>query len=451
MLACVFADPGSMDEVADLAPDAFATPSWRACWVALRRMHKAGVPLGPLSLRSELVAQGTLDLVGDDALSSLMETVPLPLDVDVHAQRVRHHALVRSVVAAAQQVLVMAGQPIEDAPAFAAEAEALMARTTASHAVQRGPVSMLDAVCEVVEELNACSERVRAGLDASNAIPTRFASLNSKLGGGYRSGELHLVAARPGMGKTALGLDLGLSLGRAAPGVIFSLEMSRAELVRRALASEGSVDGGRIRTARMTDDDWGRFQIAGDRLAKLGVYIDDTPGMTLSRVRSTLRRQSAKHGLGWAVIDYVGLMEGDAGVKREEQIGGISRGLKRLAKELSIPIIALAQLNREVERRSGKDRRPQLADLRDTGSLEQDADVVVFIHREEMYQREDPSLRGKAEIIIGKQRGGPTGTIECRYRHEYTRFEELEEEPASGRSAFVDDDGWTPEEPEEWR
>lgn len=453
VLSCLLLDPAAIDEVSDLAPEHFTSPRWRTCWQAVQRLHRAGLPIEVLPLRSELVAMGRLEQVGDDALAGLMEGIPSPLDVDTHAQRIRHHALVRAVVDAARQVLVRGSQPVEDAQAFALEAEALMARAAQSHGQAGGPVDMRTAIAETVEELAVHAERVRDGHLAGSAIPTRFAGLNRKLGGGYRGAELHIVAARPGMGKTALGLDLALSLGRHVPGVMFSLEMARGELVRRALASEGRIDGGRLRTAQLSADDWDRLQRTGGDLAAIGVHIDDTPGTTLQRVRSVLRRQAARGGLGWCVIDYVGLMQGERGVKREEQIGEISRGLKRLAKELQIPVIALAQLNREVERRTGKDRRPQLADLRDTGSLEQDADVVVFIHREELYQRENPDLRGKAEIIIGKQRGGPTGTIHCRYFHEWTRFEELADEDhgASGdRSAFVDDAPW-PDDEGVWR
>lgn len=442
VLTCVLFAAECLDELAELRPEHFATPRWRACFAAMQRVHARRDPLDALTLRSELLARHELDQVGEAAIVALMEHLPPTLDVEPHARRVLDLALVRDVLSAAHSILVRAQQPIDDAAAFAREAEASIARAAQTRAQGAGPVSMRHAVTETVERLTEAMERMRDGLPVGDVVPTRFPGLNRKLGGGYRAGELHLIAARPGMGKTALGLDVALSMALTSPGVFFSLEMTRDELTRRGLVSHGRIDGGRLRTHVLTDEDWRRLVQAGGALAELGVHIDDTAAVTLSYVRSTLRRHQARHGLGWAVIDYLGLMRGDqAHLKREEQIGSISRGLKELAKELGIPVLALAQLNREVERRSGKERRPQLADLRDSGSLEQDADSVSFIHREEVYRRDDPTLRGKAEIIISKQRGGPTGTVECRFVHEHMRFEEVADDWRAAPPDMRDDGG----------
>src|SRR5690606_95781 len=196
-------------------------------------------------------------------------------------------------------------------------------------------------------------------------------------------------------------------------------------------------DGGRMRTGMLSRDDWTRLTSTAGTLTNMPLYIDDTPALSIMELRGKARRLKAEHGLGLIVIDYLQLMRAGSKVEsREKEISEISRSLKALAKELEIPVMALSQLNRGVETRSGKDKRPQLADLRESGAIEQDADVILFIYREEFYNREDPELRGIAEIIIGKQRAGPVGTVKCRFFHEYTRFENLAEDDYGGGDEY---------------
>ncbi|MGE3628952.1 MAG: replicative DNA helicase, partial [Sandaracinaceae bacterium] len=245
-------------------------------------------------------------------------------------------------------------------------------------------------------------------------------------------GELIVIAGRPGMGKTALAMNIALHAcaTRQVPVVVFNLEMAKEELARRLLCSEARVDGGRMRTGMLTRDDWTRLTSSAGTLTNIPLFIDDTPAISIMELRGKARRlMSEQNGLGLIVIDYLQLMRAGTRVEsREKEVSEISRSLKALSKELRVPVVALSQLNRGVETRAGKDKRPQLSDLRESGAIEQDADVIMFVFREEFYNRDDPELRGIAEIIIGKQRAGPVGIVKARFFHEYTRFENLDDD-----------------------
>jgi replicative DNA helicase len=243
------------------------------------------------------------------------------------------------------------------------------------------------------------------------------------------------------MGKTAFALNVALNACAAKRNAvaIFSLEMAKDELVRRVLSSEARVEGSRLRTGSIARDDWSRLAEAAGFLSDLPVYIDDTPAISVMEVRAKARRLRSEHGLSLVIIDYLQLARSGArNDSREQEISEISRSLKALAKELEIPVIALSQLNRGVESRGNKDKRPQIADLRESGAIEQDADTIWFVYRDEVYNREDPSVRGIAEVIIGKQRAGPTGTVRCRFFGEYTRFDNLAEDELSGPGDAAD-------------
>jgi replicative DNA helicase len=236
------------------------------------------------------------------------------------------------------------------------------------------------------------------------------------------------------MGKTAFAMNIALNACRArrAAVVVFSLEMPKEQLARRLLCSEAGVDGNRLRSGRLTRDDWPPLTRAAGELSELPIWMDDTPGLTMMELRAKARRLKSDKGLELIVIDYLQLMRsGTRNESREQEISEISRSLKGLAKELSLPVLALSQLNRGVETRGNKDKRPQLSDLRESGAIEQDADTILFIYRDEVYNPESTE-KGVAEIIIGKQRAGPTGTVRCAFKREYTRFENLEEHREGG-------------------
>jgi replicative DNA helicase len=290
-----------------------------------------------------------------------------------------------------------------------------------------------DVVLRTFEEITKAAERK----EHVTGLPTGFKHLDWYTSG-LHPGDLVICAGRPGMGKTAFALNVALNACRArqSPVIVFSLEMPKEQLARRLLCAEAGVDGSRLRSGRLTRDDWAPLTRAAGELSELPLWMDDTPGLTLMELRAKARRLKSDKGLELVVIDYLQLMRsGTKTDNREQEISEISRSLKGLAKELRLPVIALSQLNRGVESRGNKDKRPQLSDLRESGAIEQDADTIMFIYRDEVYNPESTE-KGIAEIIIGKQRAGPTGTVRCAFRREFTRFENLEEHREVSADSF---------------
>ena len=290
-------------------------------------------------------------------------------------------------------------------------------------------------VREVVKSAFKTIESLYERQEEITGLATGFADLD-RLTSGFQPGDLVILAARPSMGKTAFCLNIATHVGcrattngkRCSVGV-FSLEMPKEQLVMRMLASEARVDSQRMRTGRLIESDWAKLAKAAGELAEAGIHIDDSPGVSALELRAKSRRlasrcSSTEAPLGCIIIDYLQLMRGNERVdSREQQISEISRGLKGLAKELGIPVIALSQLNRSLEKRP--DKRPMMSDLRESGAIEQDADTILFLFREEVYEREKEDVKGIAEVIIGKQRNGPIGTATVAFLHEFTRFENL--------------------------
>ena len=245
---------------------------------------------------------------------------------------------------------------------------------------------------------------------------------------GFQPGDLIVLAARPSMGKTAFAINIGenVAINEGLPVVIYSMEMGAAQLALRMVGSIGRIDQGHLRTGRLADDEWGRLSEAVDKLGKASIFIDESPGLSPSEVRARARRQARVCGqLGLIIVDYLQLMSGSGGAdeNRATVIGEISRGLKALAKELKCPVVALSQLNRSVESRP--DKRPMMSDLRESGAIEQDADIIMFIYRDDYYMKEESKEPGVAEIIIAKQRNGPVGTVKLHFKREHTKFENL--------------------------
>jgi replicative DNA helicase len=255
-------------------------------------------------------------------------------------------------------------------------------------------------------------------------IPTGFKDLD-KMTSGFQDSDLIIIAARPSMGKTALALNVGqyVAVEEDVPVAIFSLEMAKAQLVQRMLCSEAQVDSHRLRTGNLRENDWQRLSQAASDLGEADIFIDDTPGITAMEMRAKARRIKAEHGLGLILIDYLQLMQSSGrSESRQQEVSQLSRSLKGLARELDVPVVSLSQLSRAVEQRN--DKRPRLSDLRASGSIEQDADLVAFIYRDEYYNP-DTEKQGITEIIVGKQRNGPVGTVELAFQKEYTRFVDL--------------------------
>jgi replicative DNA helicase len=296
---------------------------------------------------------------------------------------------------------------------------------------RRGMVPVSEVVATAFKRIETLAEQKRA----ITGVATGLADLDSYTAG-LQPSDLIIVAGRPSMGKTSFALGLGLhaALSDRTPVAVFSLEMSKEQLVTRMLCSEGRIDSTRMRGGFLTEEDWPKLARAAGKLSEAPMFIDDSGSVTVLEVRAKCRRLAAERQLGLVIIDYLQLMRGSANAQsREQEISEISRGLKALAKELNIPVIALSQLNRGLEQRTEK--RPVLSDLRESGAIEQDADVIMFIYRDEVYNQETPD-RGIAEIIIGKQRNGPIGVAKSRFFHEYTRFENLSEDEHVSRTSY---------------
>jgi replicative DNA helicase len=395
---------------------------------AMLELHRTSTPVDTVTLREFLKRANKLQNVGgDDYLLSLTDTIPTVENIKAHATIIKEKSLVRRMITACHGISARGYGDYGEAQVFLDIAEKsifdvanVQTRSNVVHIRQ-----IVHSAFEQISELAKAGKRI-AGL------PTGFTRLD-QMTAGMHPGDLIIIAGRPGMGKTSFALNVGVNACHANRcGIaVFSLEMPKDQLVKRMLCSEARVDAGRLRTGQLAREDWPALAQAAGMLSDLPVFIDDTPGLTLMELRSKARRIASEQKLGLIIIDYLQLMRSGTKVdSREQEISEISRSLKGLAKELSIPVIALSQLNRGVESRGNKDKRPQLSDLRESGAIEQDADTIWFVYRDEVYNKESLD-QGVAELIIGKQRSGPTGTARIRFFSQYTRFDNLADEDQS--------------------
>jgi replicative DNA helicase len=371
--------------------------------------------------------RGQLEGVGGPVfLAALSEQVGFATNADYYANLVHDKAILRRLLDTTQEIAGHCLGPVEDVAQFLDDAEQKVFEVAESK-VRPGfkPVGTL--VEKEIATLEAIWHREAGRI---TGVPSGFPDLDH-LTAGFQNSDLIIIAARPSMGKTALALNIAYyaAYKPQVPVAFFSLEMSKEQLVRRLLSSIGEVDASNLRRAFLNNMEWANLQTAAGFLLDCPIFIDDTPAATVLDIRAKARRLKADGKLGMVVIDYLQLMRGryDA-PSREQEISEISRSLKALAKELNVPVVALSQLNRRVEERPNK--RPQLADLRESGAIEQDADVIIFIYRDEIY-REDSPDKGIAEVIVGKQRNGPTGKVKLSFRDKFTRFDNLVREEAA--------------------
>lgn len=382
-------------------------------------------PVDTITVRERLVTQNKLAAVGgEEYLLGLTDTIPTKENVHAYAQIVQEKAIVRRMILACHEIAARGYGDYGLVADYVNDAERNVFDVSKEHA--RSPYEHVNkVVLRTFEEISAATDRDG---DHVTGLPTGFASLDWYTAG-FHPGDLIICAGRPGMGKTSFALNLAVNAVRARniPAIFFSLEMSKEQLARRLLCSEARVDSNKLRSGRLSREDWAPLARAADEVSRLPVWLDDTPGLTVMELRAKARRLQSEAKLGLIVVDYIQLMRSGARAdNREQEISEISRSLKAVAKELKVPVIALSQLNRAVENRATKDKRPLLSDLRESGALEQDADTILFIYREEEYNKETED-RGVAEIIIGKQRSGPTGIVKCKFLREYTRFENLDD------------------------
>lgn len=407
----------------------FAREAHRRLFRAMVRLFERGDVIDVITLAEELKKTSELEVAGGmEYLAELLDAVPTAANIEYHARIVREKALLRRLIEAASQIIrdsyEPGDRPVDEVLDLAEQRIFHVARTHA----RSGFVWIKEILWPTFEHIEALQQSP-SGI---TGIPTGFPDLD-RMTAGLQKGDLVIVAGRPAMGKTSFVLNIAenMAITHQIPVAIFSLEMSKEQLVQRLLCAEGRVNAQNLRRGMLTDEEYKRLAAAAGHLNTAPIWIDDSPGSTVLEMRAKARRLKAEVELGALIIDYLQLMTSVSRAEnRQQEVSEISRGLKALAKELGIPVVALSQLSRAPEQRSG-DHRPQLSDLRESGSLEQDADLVMFLYRPEYYlgpeDRDGASLEGKAELIIGKQRNGPTGTISLYFHKAYTRFDSVEQ------------------------
>jgi replicative DNA helicase len=397
----------------------------RRIFRAMVALSEKGDVVDPLTLSEELARNGDLESSGGkDYIGFLVDAVPTSANIEYHAKIVREKALRRRLIEVSTSIVHEA----YDSPAPASElldaAEQKIFEVNQSRGIE-GFTRIKELLWPTMERI----ELLQRGEGSITGVGSGFKDLD-EITAGFQPSDLIIVAARPSMGKTAFVLNIAqnAALDNNVPVAFFSLEMSKEQLVQRLLTSEGRVDAQRLRKGKLHDDEFVRLGRAAGILSHAPIWIDDTPGITLLEMRSKARRLKIDNNIGLVVIDYLQLMQGPTqSESRQQEISYISRSLKALARELRVPVIALSQLSRAPEQRTGENKRPQLSDLRESGAIEQDADLVMFIYRQEMYDgttdKDGNSLEGRAEIIVGKQRNGPTGLVNLHFNKTFTRFE----------------------------
>lgn len=399
----------------------FYRDAHRRIYAKMAALSARGDAIDLVTLKEEVSRAGELDKVGGVGyLSSLVEGVPRATNVAYYSKIVKDKSVLRNLISAANRISQSCFGDVEETQMVLDEAEKSIFEI-AEGAIRSGFEPVSEIVKKTFKQIDELSEK----RELVSGIPTGFVEFDEMTSGLQRS-DLVIVAARPAMGKTSLCMNIAQHVGLKTNGTVgvFSLEMSKEALVLRMLCGEARVDMHKLRSGFLSERDWAKLVQSVSDLSQAKVFIDDTPSISVMEMRAKARRLKLEYGLDLLVVDYLQLMQGRGRFEnRTQEIASISRALKGLAKELNVPVVALSQLSRAPESRG--DHRPQLSDLRESGALEQDADVVVFIYREEEYSA-TPDNRGIAEIIIGKQRNGPTGVIKMAFIKEYTRFENLE-------------------------
>jgi replicative DNA helicase len=417
------------DATAKLQPDDFSLDSHQRIYRVMIELLAVGHAIDYITVMDALSKRRELDAIGGPAyLAYLSEGIPRHPKVEDYVRIIKDKSLLRQLLGIFSDGMVLASDQNEEATKVLNDVEVRLAEV-ADSAIQRGFSGIADIVASSFGSIDALYEQGRE----VTGLATHYIEFD-KMTSGLQPSELIIIAARPSMGKTAWAINIAQNCAVKDGKVvaIFSLEMSKESLLRRMLASESAVSSRKLQTGFIPREDKGKLIAALDRLMTSKMFVDDTPGITLAEMRAKARRLRQQEGaLDLIVIDYLQLMTGSAGSSqkkfenRTQEVSSISRGLKALAKEMQVPVVALSQLSRGSEQRTG-DKKPLLSDLRESGSIEQDADVVAFIHREEYYDRENEDIKGQAEIIIAKQRNGPTGTVKMAYLADFTRFENLD-------------------------
>ncbi|HMK65103.1 MAG TPA: replicative DNA helicase [Thermodesulfobacteriota bacterium] len=421
VLGGILLEPEALSRVLEvMTGDDFYRESHRKIFDSMLDLYQKGTPVDLITLTEILHNKGHLENIGGASyLTTLTDAIPSAVHVDVYAKIIREKSILRRLINRTTEIASKSYN-------FAGQAEDLLDEAEkAIFEISDAKINpLVYPLSDVIKDSFSTIEQLYDRREKVIGVPSGFTKLD-QLTSGFQNSDLIIIAGRPSMGKTAFALNIArnAAVENEIPVVVFSLEMSRQQLAIRLLCSEARIDSNSVRTGYFGEREWSKLTAAAGVLSEAPIYIDDSPAMGVLQMRAKARRLRMEKGLGLIVIDYLQLMKGREGSERREQeISEISRSLKGLAKELNIPVIALSQLNRRPEGRD--DKKPVLADLRESGAIEQDADVICFIFREEMYE-ENPKQKGIAEILLRKHRNGPTGTVALKFWNEYTRFDDL--------------------------
>lgn len=420
--AMLISSPAIADVVEELRPGDFYRPAHQIIYEAAVDLYGRGEPVDQITVAAELTRLGELQRVGGAPyLIELAGFVPTAASAGYYARIVADKAVARRLVEAATRILQRAYGETGDARELVDYAQQAVYDVTGRRTGE-DTVRLEDLLQPTLDEIEAMGTRDH---DGTAGVPTGFADLDA-LTNGLHPGQLVIVAARPSIGKSTVGLDVArsASIRRELPSVVFSLEMAKNEIVMRMLSAEARVNLSTLRSGRLTDDDWSRLARRMGEVANAPLYIDDSPNLSMTEIRAKARRLKQRIGLRLIVVDYIQLMTapGSKSENRQQEVSAISRSLKLLAKELDVPVVAISQLNRSSEQRA--DKKPMLSDLRESGSLEQDADMVILIYREDAYEQNGPRA-GEADFIVAKHRNGPVGTVTVAFQGHYSRFMDM--------------------------
>lgn len=394
----------------------------RIIYSAILNLYNRSEPIDIITLKAELKSMGKLEAVGGlEYIVQLPDRVPTTSNVEQYIKIVEEKSMLRALIKTADELITLGYDPTQEVEQVIDTAEKKIFEVMQKKN-QKGYSSMKDILIDTFTQL----EQLYNQKEMITGVPTGFADLDYRTSGLHNS-DLILVAARPAMGKSAFALNIAThaAVRGKVPVAIFSLEMSKEQMANRILCSEAMVDSAKVRTGKIDDEEWGKLAAASVELSEAGIYIDDTPGISVMEIRAKCRKMKLEKNIGLVVIDYLQLVQGSnrKGGSREQEIAEISRSLKILAKEINVPVIALSQLSRAPEQRV--DHRPMLSDLRESGSIEQDADIVMFLYRDDYYN-EDTDKKNIAEVIIAKHRSGATGTVELLWLGNYTKFANID-------------------------
>lgn len=389
---------------------------------AILNLYNRAEPIDIITLKSELKSMGKFEAVGGlEYIVQLPDKVPTTSNVEQYIKIVEEKSMLRALIKTADELITLGYDPTQEVEQVIDTAEKKIFQLMQKKN-QKGYSSIKDILVDTFTQL----EQLYNQKESITGVPTGFVDLDYRTSGLHNS-DLILVAARPAMGKSAFALNIATNAAVRAkvPVAIFSLEMSKEQMTNRILCSEAMVDSAKVRTGKIDDDEWAKLAATSGELSEAGIYIDDTPGISIMEIRAKCRKMKLEKNIGLVVIDYLQLVQGSnkKGGSREQEIAEISRSLKILAKEIDVPVIALSQLSRAPEQRI--DHRPMLSDLRESGSIEQDADIVMFLYRDDYYN-EDTEKKNIAEVIIAKHRSGATGTVELLWLANYTKFANIE-------------------------